>query len=57
MDPARKGTPNIYIYIYIYNLQRYSEAAWVGFSEQNGDGATIAAEVEQLGPEVGGSTS
>ena len=39
------------------NVQRYSEAVWVVFSEQNGDGATIAAEVEQFGPEVGGSTS
>ena len=38
-------------------VRRYSEAAWVGFSKQNGDGATIATEVEQLGPEVGGSTS
>ena len=45
------------IYIYIENVQRYSEAVWVGFSEQNGDGATVAAEVEQLEPEVGGSTS
>ena len=39
------------------NIMQYSEAAWVGFSEQNGDGATIATEVEQLGPEVGDSTS
>ena len=33
-------------------LERYNEAAWVGFSEQNEDGATIAAEVEQLGPRL-----
>ena len=48
-----------YVSVYnIINVQRmYSEAACVGFSEQNGDGATIAAEVEQLEPDVGGSTS
>ena len=58
---------DIYIYWYIYqyiysetSLNRPTMTPTLNFSgrvKQNRDGATIAAEVEQLGPEVGGSTS